>query len=152
MMLLRHAAILTCLCCLPAVSMDLFDPEVYPTGPVASVTLEEYGLSSTDPISSTTTQLDKTGRAVVIVTRNPNERRTTFTYRDKLLVSTEWTWTSAGKPSPPVGWRRWTYDSQGRLQRFQMGQGTTVNNDYSNFVYDSMDRLTSSGVCSRSAW
>jgi hypothetical protein len=171
---LRHAVILALHCRLPAVSADLFeipgtqfpgfppkppsmsalgmmiggkmayDPTVYPTGPVASVTLEEYGLKSTDPLSSTTTQLDEMGRPTEIVRKNLNEGRTTFTYRDKLLVSRETTWSPRKRDSfaSPI-WQRWTYDSTGRLQQFQTGQGTEIQNDYADFKYDNLGRLVS---------
>jgi hypothetical protein len=172
-MLLRHATILMLLCGLPAVSADLFeipgttllgfppkpplmtmlgmmtgkmayDPTVYPKGPVASVTLEEYGLNATDPRSSTTTQLDEIGRPTAIVTKHPNESRTTLTYRDKLLVSRETTWSprKEGSVASPI-WQRWTYDSNGRLQKFQTGDGSEIQNNYLDFKYDILGRLVS---------
>ena len=114
-------------------------------GPVAEVKKEEFNNvdKNSAPRNLTTTKYDDRQRVIEEITEDAigNMRKTTNLYQGALLQSEITAW--SGKTGSVETWRRWSYDSAGRVSDLRIGRGTALNNHFLNYRYDSMGRPVS---------
>jgi hypothetical protein len=131
---------------------EMQPPLPAPKGPVEEVQWEQSRVVPSEPekglvlVRSIDVKYDAQQHEIERIDAEGNSpykswSKTTSVYRDSRLQSQETQRFGGGRPPGPVQWRRLSYDGAGRISELRSGTGSSLENHYLNYRYDSIGRL-----------